>query len=123
MSRIRGRNTTPELLLRKALWAEGLRYRLHYKIEGKPDICFPGKRIAIFVDGCFWHGCPDHSNLPKNNAEFWETKLSRNVSRDRQVNDLLTSQGWLVIRFWEHEIKNDIHNAVADVIQAFRSRQ
>ncbi len=122
MSRIRGKHTTPELRLRKALWAKGLRYRLHWKIEGRPDICFPGKRIAIFVDGCFWHGCPVHSTNPKNNAEFWETKLSKNIERDRQVTASLTTKGWQVLRFWEHAVKNDIHGVVEEVIQAINRR-
>lgn len=108
MSRIRGRDTKPELLLRKALWAAGMRYRLKSRLPGKPDIVFPGKRLAIFVDGCFWHGCPEHSQRPATNADFWEKKLSSNMQRDQKVNSELAAQGWRVLRFWEHEIKRDL---------------
>ena len=80
-------DTAPELRLRSALWRRGLRYRKNYKMEGaRPDICFLGSRLVVFVDGCFWHGCPDHYSAPKNNAAFWRKKLERNRERD-QAND------------------------------------
>lgn len=122
MSRIRGKNTKPELLLRKSLWSAGYRYRVHYKITGKPDITFPGKRVAVFVDGCFWHGCPVHANKPRNNAEFWETKLAKTIDRDRVVTKELTQGGWLVLRFWEHSINQDLDAVTQEVINAVNSR-
>ena len=121
MSRIRGKNTTPEIALRKALWALGLRYRLHYKLPGKPDIVFVSKKIAIFVDGCFWHGCPAHSTKPKTNSIFWETKLQGNMERDRKNEQLLKKAGWKVFRFWEHEILDSlssISNKIFRIVSA-----
>ncbi len=112
MSRIRGKNTKPELLLRKALWRRGLRYRLKIGLPGRPDLVFPGERIAIFVDGCFWHGCPEHSTKPKQNAVFWETKLALNIARDRKVNALLAEQGWTVVRFWEHQVEKELDQCI-----------
>ncbi len=107
MSRIRGKNTKPELILRRALWSAGLRYRLHHGATGRPDIAFPGPRVAVFCDGCFWHGCPEHSVSPKTNASFWKTKIGKNRARDERVAAALRDEGWTVIRFWEHDIKNN----------------
>lgn len=105
MGRIRGRDTRPEMLLRQFVWALGLRYRLQHRIgRTRPDMAFIGAKLAVFVDGCFWHGCPLHSTKPKNNREFWEQKLRRNVARDAEQNQWLKSQGWRVLRIWEHEI-------------------
>lgn len=106
MGLIRGRDTSPELLLRRSLWTLGLRYRLHYRIgRSRPDIVFVTSRLAIFVDGCFWHGCPLHSTIPKNNREFWEEKLRRNRERDIVITERMQTEGWQVLRFWEHEIE------------------
>jgi len=106
MSRIRSRNTRPELLLRRALWAAGLRYRLHYNLVGKPDLVLIKARIAIFVDGCFWHGCPQHYSAPNARQEFWKAKLRENVLRDFAADDGLVSKGWKVLRIWQHELKS-----------------
>jgi DNA mismatch endonuclease, patch repair protein len=105
MSAIRSTNTKPELKLRKALFTKGYRYRIHYG-KSKIDIAFPPKKIAIFVDGCFWHGCPLHSHVPQTNVEYWRPKLQRNKERDLAVNACLQNDGWLVLRFWEHELDN-----------------
>jgi len=118
MSRIRGKNTKPELALRKALWAAGLRYRLHYKIAGTPDIALPRYRIAVFVDGCFFHGCPQHGTKPKNNADYWRTKIRKNKARDRRVSSELSSQGWKVLRYWEHDVRKNIEAVVASILEA-----
>lgn len=107
MSRIRGRDTKAELALRKAAFALGLRYRLRSKLPGHPDLVFPGAKVAVFVDGCFWHQCPRHATYPRNNAAFWAAKISRNVERDRQVDELLKAAGWMVFRVWEHEVDNE----------------
>lgn len=104
MSRIRPGDTGPELRLRKALWGRGHRYRLRSKLLGRPDLIFPKAKIAVFVDGCFWHGCAEHCKLPKTNANFWSQKIARNVQRDQQVTAALVSSGWTVIRSWEHDI-------------------
>lgn len=120
MSRIRGQNTKPETILRKALWCCGYRYRISNKLPGRPDIVFPGRKVVVFVDGCFWHMCPSHFTMPKKNRTFWEAKLKRNVARDHEVNNALDKQGWKVIRVWEHEIRDDLDCCVASVERALQ---
>lgn len=110
MSMIKGSNTKPELALRKALYANNARgYRIHPAITGKPDIVFRKKKLAVFVDGCFWHKCPKCFTKPANNKTFWIEKIDSNVKRDKKVNTLLNNSGWTVIRIWEHEIKNNLN--------------
>lgn len=98
--------TAPELALRRALHASGLRYRVGYPVPGLPrrtiDIAFTGKKLAVFIDGCFWHGCPEHFVPPKNNADWWHNKIQKNIERDAETTDHLEDLGWRVIRFWEH---------------------
>jgi len=118
MSSVKNRNTDIELTLRKALWKAGLRYRLNAIITGKPDLVFIKNRLAVFVDGCYWHGCPEHGLIPKTNELFWLQKISRNVARDATVNDSLVAAGWYVLRFWQHEIKQDLRGCVHRVEQA-----
>lgn len=105
MSAIHSKNTIPEITLRKALRANGLRYRIHYGPE-KIDIAFPTKKVAVFVDGCFWHGCPIHSHIPKSNEDYWRPKLLKNIERDKIKTNILRQTGWKVMRFWEHELVN-----------------
>jgi DNA mismatch endonuclease, patch repair protein len=104
---VRTSGTEAELLLRRALWHSGLRYRLRTTkaLPGKPDIVFPGARLAVFVDGCFWHGCPIHYQAPQANASFWCDKLAVNVARDRRVDKQLQALGWTVVRVWEHAVR------------------
>ena len=105
MARIRARHTTPERRLRAILWGAGLRYRLHYRTpEGRPDIVFPGRKVAIFIDGCFWHGCPLHYVRPRTKEEFWSKKLRENVERDDRQTLALEAKGWRVVRLWEHDL-------------------
>lgn len=113
MSSIRSKDTRPEMSLRSALWAKGLRFRKHYGAE-KIDIAFPSKKLAVFVDGCFWHGCPVHSHLPKSHEEYWHVKLRRNIERDKRTNERLIVAGWKVVRFWEHELKS-VEDAVGKI--------
>jgi DNA mismatch endonuclease, patch repair protein len=111
MSANKGKNTNPELTLRKALFQNGMRgYRVHWKIvPGSPDIAYPGKRIAIFVNGCFWHRCPYcNPSYPKTNVEFWSAKFKANQERDKKKNYLLENDGWKEITIWECKIKNDL---------------
>ncbi len=109
-------DTGPEMRLRSALHREGRRFRKDYpiRVEGgrriKVDIAFPGARLAVFVDGCFWHRCPEHATEPKANRDFWRAKLDRNVARDREVDRALRNAGWRVVRIWEHE---SVEGAVA----------
>lgn len=119
MSRIRGKNTSPELKLRKMLWESGIRgYRVHYKLPGKPDIVFTRKKVVVFVDGCFWHKCPVCFRPPETNAEFWNEKLQKNVERDLKVTKELEDLGWTVLRFWEHEVKKTPEDVVARILLA-----
>lgn len=119
MSRIRSRDTKPEVLLRKALWHRGLRYRKNDRtLPGTPDIAILRYHIAVFVDGDFWHarGHQEHpGEQVASNREFWQKKLARNVERDKEANDALTEQGWLVLRFWESDIESDLQQCVAVV--------
>lgn len=107
MKRVRRSGTEPELLLRKELFRRGLRYRLDVRpldtSRTRPDIVFPRAKVAVFVDGCFWHRCPDHGTMPKANRSWWKAKLDANVARDRRADQALTDAGWSVIRVWEHE--------------------
>ena len=121
MRRVRGKNTSPELLLRKALWKAGLRYRLQLPTPvGRPDIVFPGPRVAIFVDGCFWHGCPKHYSRPRSRSSFWSEKLSSNVERDRRQTLELEASGWTVLRLWEHEVFSELAATVERVRRQVR---
>jgi DNA mismatch endonuclease, patch repair protein len=120
MKAIRSKNTLPEVILRKALFARGLRFRIHYGKE-KIDIAFPSKKVAVFVDGCFWHGCPLHSHLPKSRKDYWHPKLKKNIERDRAKNKRLTDQGWKVFRFWEHKL-TDIQEVVETISQDLQTR-
>lgn len=101
------KDTAPELAVRRRLHAMGLRYRIdHPPVPGlrrRADIVFTRRRIAVFIDGCFWHSCPLHATTPKQNAEYWLPKLATNVERDRDTDARLTAAGWTVLRYWEHE--------------------
>lgn len=124
MSRQATRDTAPEMELRKCLHAAGLRYRVHVKplpgLRRTADVVFRRARVAVFVDGCFWHSCPDHGTTPLTNAEWWVAKLSRNVERDADTDRELADAGWLVVRVWEHEDPVVVADRVA---RAVRSRQ
>jgi DNA mismatch endonuclease (patch repair protein) len=123
----RRNDTKPELMLRKALWHCGLRYRKNYKgLPGTPDIVLTRQHIAIFVDGDFWHG-HGHEQHPaeqiKTHQEFWRRKISRNIERDKEVDDVLTESGWLVLRFWESDIKKNLDNCVKTVLDYVHPNQ
>jgi DNA mismatch endonuclease (patch repair protein) len=120
MSRQRARDTGIEMALRRALHASGLRYRIHKRpisgVRREADIVFGPARVAVFVDGCFWHGCPDHATWPRRNAEFWRTKIETNRTRDRDTDRAFADAGWTVIRVWEHEDPTTAATRVADVV-------
>jgi DNA mismatch endonuclease (patch repair protein) len=106
MSRIRAKNTQPEIILRKAISKTGIRgYRLNYRLLGKPDIVFPKRKIAIFIDGCFWHKCPKCFKKPATNKKFWLEKIEGNKRRDKKVNRHYKKMGWKIIRIWEHDLE------------------
>jgi DNA mismatch endonuclease (patch repair protein) len=119
-------DTKPELALRKALHAKGFRYRKDLRLDlaggvrVRPDIVFTARRVAVFVDGCFWHCCPDHGSQPASNTWYWEPKLRRNVERDRTADTALGEAGWTVIRFWEHESLDEAVAVVVDVLATAR---
>jgi DNA mismatch endonuclease (patch repair protein) len=124
MSRIRGRDTSPELKLRSALWRQGLRYRVNARIDGvRPDILFVTRRLAIFVDGCFWHGCPAHYVRPRSASEFWSNKLVTNVERDRAQTLRLLHSGWDILRYWEHEINNNLQYVTSEIIAVYEGEK
>lgn len=109
MSQIKGKDTKPEIIMRKTLWAEGYRYKLHHrKLPGKPDIVFPGRKKVIFINGCFWHkhDC-QYFKWPKSNVQFWETKINQNVIRDKKNYQTLADLGWQSLIVWGCEFKKD----------------
>ncbi len=116
----RSTDTRPELLIRSRLHAMGLRYRLGVmplaKVRRTPDIIFPAARVAVFVDGCFWHGCPSHYRPPRTNASYWATKIARNRARDKDTDDRLHANGWHVIRIWEHDAPEKAADAIASIV-------
>lgn len=117
MSRIRGKNTEPEIMFRKLLFSHGIRgYRIHYDLSGKPDVVFIKKKIAIFIDGCFWHKCPECFQEPETRKEFWMKKIHSNVDRDMKVNEQLRKDGWTIIRFWEHEVRKSPDSVIEKII-------
>jgi DNA mismatch endonuclease (patch repair protein) len=122
MSRIRGSNTGPEVLLRSAIWCLGHRYRLNRRMPGRPDLAFVASRVVVFVDGCFWHGCPTHYIRPKGNAAFWKRKLTANRNRDVAVTKELSLLGWRVLRFWEHEVVDDVTRVAGKISRVVLSR-
>ncbi len=108
MAAVHRSNTNPELQLRRRLHALGLRYRVDHRIDlpggrVRPDVAFTRRKVAVFVDGCFWHSCPIHATRPVDNRDFWAEKLTRNADRDREQSALLEGAGWAVVRIWEHE--------------------
>ncbi|MEZ2349805.1 very short patch repair endonuclease [Caballeronia sp. RCC_10] len=123
MGRVRQTGTDIELRLRHALWATGLRYRVKAAafLPGRPDIVFVSAKVAIFVDGCFWHGCPLHGTRPATNATFWARKIERNQQRDRQVDDKLMAAGWRIIRLWEHEVKKNLDGCVKRIQEVLQT--
>lgn len=124
MSSIKAKNTQPELIVRRALRTAGYPgYRKYWDVEGRPDIAYPGRKIAIFINGCYWHRCPKcNLPLPKNNTEYWKNKFERNVTRDQKKRNLLEEDGWLVIVVWECEIKHSLDNVVRSIVASIETR-
>lgn len=124
----RRRDTKPEKRLRSALFALGLRFRVDYPIripkQGRPirpDIVFTRAKLAVFVDGCFWHGCPEHGTSPRRNSQYWTAKIARNQDRDRKYDALLAASGWTVVRVWEHERPRSAAGSISQCLK--KSRQ
>ena len=115
------KDTGPELILRRYLREYGMGgYRLQWKIKGHPDICYPGKKLAIFVNGCFWHRCPRcHPPVPQTNVQYWNEKFNRNMERDKENIETLESEGWTVLVVWECELKNNPSKVVEIIKDAY----
>jgi DNA mismatch endonuclease (patch repair protein) len=120
MQAIRSRDTKPEQLVRRLLHAQGLRYRVAAKplpeLRRTADIVFRPTKVAVFIDGCYWHGCPDHYVPPKTNSGYWSTKVAGNMARDRDTDRRLTEAGWTVLRFWEHESPEECASTVLRIV-------
>ena len=121
MSRHPRRDTGPELALRRILHAAGYRYRVNYPVPGLPrrtiDIAFTRRKVAVFIDGCFWHGCPAHGQLPASNRAWWTDKFEKNRTRDERTTVHLTEHGWTVVRLWEHTSEAEAFDAVTEALR------
>lgn len=120
----RGRDTKAEIAVRRFVHAQGLRYRVNAKPEADirrtADLLFTRARVAVFIDGCFWHGCPEHFSMPATNTDFWSVKIDGNRQRDRETTAMLEARGWTVLRFWEHEIATAVASRIVEVVQERR---
>ena len=123
MSRVKGRDTKLELSVRKRIWRKGFRYRIKNCLPGKPDMVFPCYKTADLIDGCFWHYCPKHYQIPVSNRKYWKAKLLKTQKRDRRVNNQLRRAGWKPIRVWEHEIKKNPKKAADKILKALLQRR
>lgn len=122
MSKVRNKDSKIEILLRKALWAKGFRYRKNdTRYFGKPDIVLPKYETVIFVDSCFWHRCPKHYGAPATRKEFWNKKIKRNKERDKEVDRHYKEKGWNSIRVWEHEMDKDLNIIIGRIIQTIEN--
>ncbi|MFD4760428.1 very short patch repair endonuclease [Streptomyces sp. NPDC058439] len=124
MQAIRSRDTQPERLIRRLVHANGLRYRVAARplpdLRRTADLVFRPAKVAVFIDGCYWHGCPEHYAAPKTNQGYWSDKVARNVARDRDTDQRLTEAGWLVLRFWEHQDSDACALAIVDAVRERR---
>jgi len=122
MRAVKSKDSKIEVKVRSALWRLGFRfYKNKNDLPGKPDIAFPKKKLVIFIDSCFWHGCPEHLRRPNSNQEYWNAKIARNRNRDFEVNAIYQNMGWKLLRVWEHELKKESFqnciNKIIDFIQ------
>ncbi|MFJ8211922.1 very short patch repair endonuclease [Streptomyces sp. NPDC096033] len=124
MQAIRSRDTKPEWIIRRLVHAQGLRYRVAARplprLRRTADLVFGPAKVAVFIDGCYWHGCPEHYVPPKTNQGYWSEKVARNIARDRDTDQQLEEAGWLVLRFWEHEGSEACAAAIAAAVQERR---
>ena len=127
MAKVKQTGTDVEVALRRELYRNGLRYRVNFEVLKKPrrvaDIVFPALRIAVFVDGCYWHGCPEHATWPKQNSAFWRAKILANRARDADTNSRLDSADWTVLRFWGHESPLDAARIITCVVSKSRAKR
>jgi DNA mismatch endonuclease (patch repair protein) len=127
MRRVRQSNTSAEFSVRRELHALGLRYRVQVVVLSRPrrvaDVVFVSSKVAVFVDGCFWHGCPEHATWPKQNAESWRAKIVANQQRDRDTNVRLRADGWEVVRVWAHESPHEAASRIAKVVRVRKAER
>ncbi|MFJ7152730.1 very short patch repair endonuclease [Streptomyces sp. NPDC100445] len=125
MSRQASKDTAAELAVRRLLHGAGLRYRVEYPVPGmarrRIDVAFTSVKVAVLIDGCFWHGCPEHATQPRSNAQWWRQKLDRNIARDVETTEHLVAGGWEVLRFWEHEPPEAVASRIVEVVQRRRA--
>ncbi len=122
MTRVKSKDSRAERALRSALHCAGLRFRLHRRIEGVTvDVVFPNARVAVLVDGCFWHGCPRHATCPKSNRSYWLPKLAENKARDKRQSARLRRNGWKVFRVWEHDCLPPNRRVISRIVEACRN--
>lgn len=125
MSRVRGRDTKPEVAVRSELHRRGLRFRIHQRpvqtLRRTADIVFRPAMVAVMIDGCYWHGCPDHHRPSTKNSFFWREKIASNLKRDQETNETLRAEGWLVLRFWEHEDPISVADRIQKSVTARRA--
>ncbi|MFD7167866.1 very short patch repair endonuclease [Streptomyces violascens] len=127
MQAIRSRDTKPERLIRQLVHAQGLRYRVSAKplpdLRRTADMVFRPAKVAVFIDGCYWHGCPEHYVPPKTNSDYWSEKVARNMGRDRDTDEQLSAAGWTVLRFWEHEPPEQCALQIAAAVSRLRPKR
>lgn len=117
MQAIKSSNTSFEDRVHKELWRRGIRFRKNVRtLMGKPDIAIKKYKVAIFLDSCFWHGCPEHCRMPSSNTDYWRSKIQRNRARDKAVLEHYSQLGWNVLRVWEHEVKQDFDGTIARIV-------
>jgi len=122
MSAVRSKDSKIELAFRKVLWKAGYRYRKNANSYlGKPDVILKKHKTVVFIDSCFWHGCLYHCRLPHSNRAYWNAKIRRNKERDKEVTAYYKKTGWTVMRFWEHNIQNDIENCVKKIVRSIKN--
>jgi DNA mismatch endonuclease (patch repair protein) len=123
MRAVKGKDSTLEVTVRSALWRSGLRFRKNVaSLPGKPDIVFSKSKVVVFIDSCFWHGCPNHLRRPGSHQDYWEAKISRNRQRDTEVTETYRQMGWTALRIWEHELKENLESCLARIVDAVRQQ-
>lgn len=123
MSTVKSKDTKIEIVFRKALWQKGVKYRKNSpKYFGKPDLVLKKYKIVIFIDSCFWHGCKKHCRIPSTRKNYWENKIKRNKERDKEVNKYYKTKGWILFRFWEHEILKSLDKTIESILIKINSK-